>query len=130
MLEMTASTTYTEQVDFTSEPILVTVFSPFEVLSQFFCGVEEAIELMRYFDSEQAIELLTLLLTATVNHKEYGKPYLQPVYFEDSDEIAFVNVVFENCDWEEWKELEQEFNAHQSITKGMVAVTCIRGLVE
>ncbi|MHB1636962.1 MAG: hypothetical protein ACYCR7_02690 [Thermoplasmataceae archaeon] len=119
-----------EQGNFTNKRVLVTVFDSIEVLSRFFCGVQEAIELVRYFDPEQVEELVTLLFMTKVNHKEYGTPYLKPVYFEDSDEIAFVNVIFENCDWKEWKELECEFNAYQSNTKGMVAITCIRALVE
>ncbi len=130
MFEMTASSTYIEQDNFTSEQVLITVNNPFEALSHFFCGVQVAIELMRYFDQEQVKELMTLLLSTMVNHQGYGKPFIQPVYFEDSDEIAFVNLVFENCNWEEWKELELEFNAYQISTKGMVAVTCIRGMVE
>lgn len=129
MVEMMASATYPEQMSRNSEPVLLTVVDPIEALTHF-CGEIEAVELICYFDSEQVSELVALLVTAMYNHNEYGKPYVQPVYFDESDEIAYVNVIFENCSWDEWKELELEFDACENTTKGKVAVTCIRGLVE
>ena len=129
MIEMMTSTTFSEQMSHNSESVLLTVVDPIRVLAHF-CGEREAIELISYFDSEQVTELVALLVTAMYNHNEYGKPYVQPVYFDDSDEIAYANVIFENCSWDEWKELELEFDACENTTKGKVAVTCIRGLVE
>ena len=126
---MTLFAPYNDKIPPNSEPVFLTIYDPVEVLSQF-CGQREAVELVGYFDPEQVNELITLLVTAMYNHNEYGKPYLQPVYLDDSDEIAYVNVIFENCNWDEWKELELEFNAYEHTTKGKVAVTCIRGLVE
>jgi hypothetical protein len=129
MIEMMASTTNTQEIWMNSESYHLIILDLVKALT-YFCGEKEAIELNSYFNSEQVSELVTLLVTAMYNHNEFGKPYIQPVYFDDSEEIAYVNVIFENCSWDEWKELEFELDSCEKTIKGKVAVTCLRGLVE
>ena len=78
----------------------------------------------------QVDELLGLLLYSKSKHPEFGEPFVQSVLYEDSTELAYVNIVFENCNWNEWKSLEMELMDYQDTLKGMVAVTCLSGLIE
>ena len=78
----------------------------------------------------QVDELLGLLLYSESKHPEFGVPFVQCILYENSRELAYVNIVFENCNWNEWKSLELELMDYQNTLKGMVAVTCLSGLKE
>lgn len=97
---------------------------------EIFCDEEDAIHILQNFNSYQVSELINILVNVINNHQNYHTPILQPVYYEDSDEIAYINVIFDNCNWDEWKELELEFLYQEDSTKGSVAVICAQGLTE
>ncbi len=100
------------------------------VILKEFCSDEEAISLLQNFSSDEINELISILLTEMSIHPNYGKPVLNPVYYEDSYEIAYIRIIFENCNWDEWKDLELEFLSKENSIKGKVAVTCLQGLIE
>ena len=97
---------------------------------EYFCEGEDAEYLLQNFDSVQIIELLSILLEEISIHQEYGEPVLKPVYYDDSNDIAYVRIIFNSCNRTEWKELEMEFLSKESSIRGKVAVTCIQGLIE
>lgn len=99
-------------------------------LLKYFCEGEDAVYLLQNFDTDQITELLKIILEEINIHPEYGEPILKPVYYDDSGEIAYVRIIFETCNREEWKKLELEFLSKESSIKGKVAVTCIQGLIE
>ena len=97
---------------------------------EYFCESGDAEYLLQNFGYGQIIELLSILLEEISIHQEYGKPLLKPSYYDDSDIIAYVNVIFDACNWDEWKELELEFLSKEQLIKGRVAITCMKGLTE
>ena len=97
---------------------------------EYFCEGDDAEYLLQNFDYGQIIELLSILLEEINIHPEYGEPLLKPSYYHDSDIISYVNVIFDACNWDEWKELELEFLSKEHLLKGRVAITCMKGLTE
>ncbi|MCL5782329.1 MAG: hypothetical protein M1476_00215 [Candidatus Thermoplasmatota archaeon] len=88
------------------------------------------LKLKALLNGPQIRELSELLLYSVLKHSDYGLPFVEVVAYEDTGEPAYINLVFEDCNWEEWKLLEEELISAQNLLKGMVAVTCIRGLTE
>ena len=78
----------------------------------------------------QVVELLSILIYCKLKHSDFGTPFVQTVLYEDCAELAYVNIVFENCNWSEWKSLEIELMEYQYTLRGMVAITCLSGLRE
>lgn len=95
-----------------------------------FCENGDFLNISRFLDMLQTYELLQILFLAMKRHPDYGKPSLVPAYYEDSDEVAYINIIFENCNWDEWKNLELEMDYIENYTRGIVAIVCIRGLLE
>jgi hypothetical protein len=127
MIKMMSST-----IDNISTEIILTANPEINIKTvlESFCEGDDAVYLLQNFDSEQIIELLKIILEEMNIHPEYGNPILKSVYYEDSDIISYIDVFFDACDWDEWKELELEFLSKETSIKGKVAVTCIKGLIE
>jgi hypothetical protein len=101
-----------------------------KTMLEYFCEGEDAVYLLQNLDSVQIMELLSILFEEINIHPEYGIPLIKPVYYDDSDDIAYIKVIFDSCNRVEWKNLEMEFLSKESSIKGRVAVTCIQGLIE
>jgi hypothetical protein len=80
--------------------------------------------------SSQKEELLELLFYSMRKHTEFGIPFIQVEIYEDTEEPAYLNLVFENCNWDEWKSLEEELFSIEDSLRGMVAITYLQGLTE
>ena len=97
---------------------------------KYFCDENGALDIENNLKPDQIKELLDILFNSMEIHPEYAQPILKPVYYNDSDKISYIDVIFDGCGWDEWKDLELEFLSNESTIKGKVAVTCIKGLIE
>lgn len=88
------------------------------------------LKLKMLLNDPQIMELSELLLYSIWKHPDFGLPFVEVVSYEETEEPIYVNLLFENCNWEEWKSLEEELILIQDLLKGLVAITCIRGLTE
>lgn len=78
----------------------------------------------------QIKELAELLLISLYRYPNYGMPFVRVETYEDTGAPAYLNIIFENCNWEEWKSLEEDLLSVQDLLKGLVAITCLLGLTE
>ncbi|WP_443368995.1 hypothetical protein [Cuniculiplasma sp. SKW4] len=97
---------------------------------EYFCDSINFKSISEFLDESQVIEIIQILIAAVKLHIEYGLPKLVPVYYEGSEKIAYLYIVFENCNWDEWKELEIEIMSMENHTSGVVAVLSLQGLQE
>ena len=58
------------------------------------------------FDIDQMQELWKIILYTVNEHSEYGKPFINIVY--DDDVPSYIDIMFPNCNWDEWGTLEKE----------------------
>lgn len=99
----------------------------------------ETIELvLREFDSadltldsssDKLAELAYILDFLSQFYGFYDGPYLDYVLDEDTNEVLFFRIIFLNAGKEKWKEIENNMARLQILTKGYLAVFCMKGFV-
>lgn len=94
-----------------------------------YCDAKDMPKIEKFL-SPSGVEELMGIVSEMEKKYDYGKIYLQPEYYEDNNEIAYVQIIFEKCNNVQWEVLELEILALENIIKGKVAVVCIKGLVE
>lgn len=110
-------------------PFIETSADPIQIIDNFI-DEKGKISIYQFLSETQTAEFAALLLYSVSRYPDYGLPFVQPIFLEESDEVAYLNLVFENCNWGEWKALELDLFAHETTTRGKVAVTCLKGLIE
>lgn len=126
---MSESSTLATFNNMDTTPIQGTYTDPSQIIDNFI-DEKGKISIFQYLSETQIAEFAALLLYSVSRYSDYGLPFVQPIFFEDTEEVAYLNLIFENCDWDEWKALELDLFAHEMTTKGKVAVTCLKGLRE
>ena len=94
-----------------------------------FCNNLEDIREMYDFLGNKGIDELLGIIDIIKKKYDYGIISLDPQYYEDSGEIAYIDIIFEKCNHIQWKVLELEVLALENITKGKIAVLCLEGLL-
>ena len=87
----------------------------------------EATDLSLGSSSDKLKELADILDFLSENYGFYDGPYLDYVLDEDSDELLFFRIIFANAGKKEWKEIENSMARLQVLTKGYLAVFCMKG---
>ena len=79
---------------------------------------------------DKIVELADLLLDLKSKFEGHNGPFLSYDIDMDSGEFLFFNIIFEDCDWSEWKQISSYMQSRQNTTKGMVSVICLKALTE
>ncbi len=73
-------------------------------------------------------ELWKTILYTVNEHSEYGKPFINVVY--DDDSPSYIDIMFPNCNWNEWEILEKELKTMVHFIKERIMITSVKGLTE
>jgi hypothetical protein len=97
-------------------------------LSQF-SNNEDLEIIMANLRIDQTSSLLLAIFYILSNHVQYGLPTIS-VSLTKNNQFAFVNIILEDCNWEEWGDLQTELSNYFINMEGKVSLTCLKALTE
>ena len=77
--------------------------------------------------ADKLTELADILDFLSHYYGFFGGPYLDYILDEDTNDALFFRVIFLKAGRKEWKEIENSMAKRQVLTKGMLAVFCMKG---
>lgn len=92
--------------------------------------IDNPVKFSKLLDINQMEELFNLLLYYVTYYKTiYGAPSIE-VVLDDYNIPAYLKLIIQDCNWEEWGILDKDFLERENLLKGSLMIVCIKGLIE